>query len=234
MNSLWEFTRKEKMNPNDKPSTIELLNPKPFRNKIVTTGTLPDAFVDSMSYYEVLAWLCNYISTEIIEKINEDTTSINDLVIEFNKLYDYVNNFLKDYDDLKQEFIDLKLYVDRQLIEIRQETEDTIDEKCLECKNWLITQLNAFRQAIEGEMNRFETEINQTLEDFEIGNVEVLNPMSGQMEPVTYVIDQLYDLFRTDALTAGEYDALDMTAQYYDGKQLTALAYDTLGKNLLP
>lgn len=222
------------MNENDKPSTINLLNPQPFRNKIVTTGTLPDSFIDSMSYYEVLSWLCNYISTDIIAKINEDTTTLNQLSEEFGRLYDYVHDYLKDYDELKQGFIDLKLYVDRELIAIRNETQATIDAKCLECKNWLNTQMNAYVQMINSRLDSFESYINQRLDNFEIGNVEVLNPMSGQLEPVSYVIDQMYDLFRTDALTAGEYDTLDLTAQYYDGKELTALAYDTLGKNLLP
>lgn len=64
--------------------------------------------------------------------------------------------------------------------------------------------------------------------------VEVLDPVTGIMGSVQAAINSLFGLHTSDALTAAEYDALDLTASTYDGKQLTATNYDLFGKNLLP
>lgn len=63
----------------------------------------------------------------------------------------------------------------------------------------------------------------------------MVNPITGVYEDVRLVVDDIVSYFHTqDALTAIEYDTLDMTAAYYDGKQLTAYDYDFNGKTLLP
>ena len=64
--------------------------------------------------------------------------------------------------------------------------------------------------------------------------IDVLDPVTGIMGSVQAAINSLFGLHTSDALTASEYDALDLTASTYDGKQLTATNYDLFGKNLLP
>lgn len=59
------------------------------------------------------------------------------------------------------------------------------------------------------------------------------DPTTGQFDTVQNIVNNLFAL-HTDALMAQEYDDLDMTAAYYDGKGLTAYQYDTAGKALLP
>ena len=62
----------------------------------------------------------------------------------------------------------------------------------------------------------------------------MINPINGQYEDVRTVIDDIFDKFFSDgALTAVEYDALDLTASAYDAYDLTAYDYDFNGKNLL-
>lgn len=62
----------------------------------------------------------------------------------------------------------------------------------------------------------------------------MINPITGQYEDVRIVVNEIVEYFHTDgALTAGEYDALDLTAQAYDNYELTAYDYDFNGKNLL-
>ena len=63
----------------------------------------------------------------------------------------------------------------------------------------------------------------------------MINPITGVYEDVRLVVDDIVSYFHTqDSLTALEYDTLDMTAAYYDGKQLSAYDYDFNGKTLLP
>ena len=62
----------------------------------------------------------------------------------------------------------------------------------------------------------------------------MISPITGQYEDVRLVVNEIVEYFHTDgALTAGEYDVLDLTAQAYDNYELTAYDYDFNGKNLL-
>lgn len=62
----------------------------------------------------------------------------------------------------------------------------------------------------------------------------MINPINGQYQDVRTVINDIFDKFLSDgALTAVEYDALELTASAYDAYDLTAYDYDFNGKNLL-
>ena len=62
----------------------------------------------------------------------------------------------------------------------------------------------------------------------------MINPITGVYEDVRNVVTDIVEYFHTDgALTAAEYDALDLTAAVYDAYELTAYDYDFNGKNLL-
>ena len=55
------------------------------------------------------------------------------------------------------------------------------------------------------------------------------SPFTGEMAPVSEVVNDLFNLHRATALTAAAYDALDMTTSYYDGLLIEALDYDLNG-----
>lgn len=59
----------------------------------------------------------------------------------------------------------------------------------------------------------------------------MVNPITGEYQDVRIVINDIVTYFHTeDALTAGEYDALELTASAYDAYKLTAYDYDFNGK----
>lgn len=59
------------------------------------------------------------------------------------------------------------------------------------------------------------------------------SPFTGLYVPIITVINELAHLHKADALTAAEYDALDLIASDYDNYDLTAYDYDWSGKLLL-
>ena len=61
----------------------------------------------------------------------------------------------------------------------------------------------------------------------------MFSPFTGQMESLKSVILSLVGLHREDALTAQEYDALDLDADTYDAYQVEAFDYDFSGKTIL-
>lgn len=76
---------------------------------------------------------------------------------------------------------------------------------------------------------------NAYTDDKVLNYTMMVSPVTGQYEDVRVVVNEIVSYFHTEnALTAGEYDALDLTAQDYDDADLTAYNYDFNGKNLLP
>ena len=60
-------------------NTIETINPEPFRHLIMTLGELPTSFTESMSYYEMLAWLCDYLKNKVTPAVNNNAEALVEL-----------------------------------------------------------------------------------------------------------------------------------------------------------
>lgn len=58
----------------------------PFKRFCMTIGELPSSYVESMSYAECIAWLCNYLKETIIPAINDNADAVNELINWFNNL----------------------------------------------------------------------------------------------------------------------------------------------------
>ena len=73
---------------------------KPFRNFCMTIGALPTSYLESMSYYEMLAWLCKYLENTVNPAINNNAEALKEL-------QSYVANYFDNLD--VQEEINTKL-----------------------------------------------------------------------------------------------------------------------------
>lgn len=69
--------------------------------------------------------------------------------------------------------------------------------------------------------------------DNQLIDLQVINPMTGNVQGIQQVLNYMADLLRADSLTAQEYDAAELTASTYDALQLTAYTYDNYGKNYI-
>ena len=87
--------------------TIDTLDPTPFKHFITTIGALPTSFTDSMSYYELLAWFCDYLQNTVIPAINNNAQAVEELQALYIELHDYVENYFDNLD--VQEEINKKL-----------------------------------------------------------------------------------------------------------------------------
>lgn len=83
-------------------------------------------------------------------------------------------------------------------------------------------------QAIIDTYNTLKNYIDSQLID-----LKVINPMTGESEPIQLVLNYMANLLRDNALTASEYDGAELTATAYDALQLTAYNYDNYGKDYI-
>lgn len=147
-------------------------------------------------------------------------------------------------EDYIQSMIDASIAANN--VKLEKELKDLKDQITTEYIGYVTAQLNILTVYIDNqdvyynglaqgyaaaaEHNSKEYTDNQVLT-----YTMMINPITGVYEDVRLVVDDIVSYFHTqDSLTASEYDLLDMTATYYDGKQLSAYDYDFNGKTLLP
>ena len=131
-------------------------------------------------------------------------------------------------------------------IEISQETVQKIESAFEELKTEVETSLSDFEVNING-VKVYSDAQNELLKVYLLGLINTLNqrfdnipdsflvfnPTNGMQNDINKTLNDIYSQTRTGALTASEYDALDLTATAYDNYELTATEYDTNGKEEL-
>lgn len=79
--------------PNVNPQNLQ-----PFAKFCVTLGALPTSYIESLSYLELLLWLCNYLEKTVIPAINNNAEALAELQQLFVELKNYVDNYFKNLD----------------------------------------------------------------------------------------------------------------------------------------
>ena len=82
--------------------TVDTVDTRPFKKLIMTIGELPTSFIESMTYYELLAWFVNYLETVIIPTVNNNGEAVEELqgkFIELNTAFNTLKNYVDTYFD---------------------------------------------------------------------------------------------------------------------------------------
>ena len=180
---------------------------------------------DNLTYVEYLLGVLKKLN-EVIEQTNSNTQFIEDydgridaLERAFVKVREEIvafeNQVNENFEELEQELI---ANINNQITAIRQELLGLISVYRAESKAYTDTKIA-----------QVEAEIDQIL----IGQITLRDPTTGLISPLQTVIDNIYDTTREEALSATEYDGLELTATAYDGYDLTAFNYDYYGKTIL-
>lgn len=78
--------------------TVNTVDTRPFKKLVMTIGELPTSFIESMTYYELLAWFTNYLETVIIPTVNNNAEATEELQTLFTELKSYVDNYFDNLD----------------------------------------------------------------------------------------------------------------------------------------
>ena len=171
-------------------------------------------------------------------------------------LYGYIQKMIKAYDNLikvvkeHQEFIDnYESQIDeieRQIFLINQKLENIdsdIDSRFntleLQLKNDFNILTNRVLELIDNNYNLLKNYIDGKYDDLEeqiqnisIDSIVLRDPTTGLMSNIQIVIDNVYNMANVNAITASEYDALELTATEYDEMEISAYDYDTKAKTI--
>lgn len=180
---------------------------------------------DNLTYVEYLLGVLKKMN-EVIAQVNSNTSfienydgRINALELEIARLRTEIETFEADvttnFTNLQNQLIQL---INTRLSEVRSELLGLIEIYRAESKAYTDTRIA-----------QVEAEIQEIL----LGQITLRDPTTGLISPLQTVIDNLYDTSRENAITASEYDGLELTASSYDGYELTAFNFDYYGKQIL-
>lgn len=154
---------------------------------------------------------------------------LNEVIVQTNKNTTFIDEYSGRIEDLEAEMLALQ----NEMIDFEGKVNSDITARFNQMKVELqsmiastLVQANAYTDSrfaiLEGEIS-----------EITLGDITVYDPTNGLLSPLQTVLDNIYGSSREDAITASEYDGLELTATTYDGLELTAFDYDKYGKSRL-
>lgn len=185
------------------------------------------------------------LRSEVQAEINNLLAIVNRAIDELNNTLAANNEFMFEYiENRLQEFIDMipdyeHIYVYNpyrgEVTELQQAINDIYSVAAI----WGLTaaQYDSLGLTADEYDNLELTAIEYDTLGYKLlfrdPDLYMINPFTGEYASLKEVIMALVGLHRGDALTADEYDLLDLDADTYDAYALDAYDYDFSGKTLL-
>lgn len=142
-----------------------------------------------------------------------------------NECIDYLDYIDKKYTGWQGQIDQIKSDLDALAVRLTQE----VNKLNITIRDGDSQTLLSAKVYTDGEAARLQDQINNITSKLN----PVYDPTTGRILPVQVVVMNVYEAGRCDALTAAEYDGLELTAATYDNKELTAKQYDQHGKSIL-
>lgn len=170
---------------------------------------------DALTDYEILCKIFEYFEKQIKE-VDE----------KYGGLFDTVSN-------LSEQFEQLKVDINSTLNKFQSNIQIEVDTRLESNWNQVVQLLSQYQTIFNNQIATLRSDLEQQIEQIELGNVKAYNPTNGLVENISKVIMDVYEILRENAITCLEFDNLELTATEFDEKDLTAYNFDVNGKVML-
>lgn len=171
-------------------------------------------FRDNLTYAEFLLGILKKMN-ETIVKVNENSA--------------FIDNYTGKIEEVEAEIKEIWKYFDTQKSEIDAETDAKIEALHTQIDN----EIYVVRQYLIAYVDTNVANLDQRITNITLGAIEVYDPTTGIKTPLQTALDNIYGAGRENAITATEYDALELTATVYDALEISAFDYDNNAKEIL-
>lgn len=154
---------------------------------------------------------------------------LNEVILQVNKNTEFIDEYSGKIEEIEGEIASLRDEMTNFEEQINLEISNRFAEIQVQLSSLIATALVQANAYTDAKIAQVEQEIQQ----ISVGNITLYDPSTGLLSPLQTVIDNLFGVSREEALTATEYDALELTATAYDAYQISAFDYDMYGKNVL-
>lgn len=193
--------------------TFNIIKPLPCANGWYSK-TIPAGFDDSVSYLQMLSGVLAK-QNEIIKQLNINTEIIKNWDSDLTDLQNRMSALEADMTTFKGE---VNAVINARFVILRNEMLGLIASGNAEIKAYVDTQVSR---------------LDGRIDNVAIGQINVYDPTTGNISPLQQVINNIYDSAREDALTATEFDGLELSATAFDAYEITAFEFDNEGKTIL-
>ena len=189
----------------------------------INIGMIPQSYLESLSYEEQLLWMQKNLN-EVIKVVNKLQEEFDNIDINFEELQRQINLVNESIVIVNSNIANL----DRTKAN-KTDVQSSLTALELELKELINSEYNVLKEYVDTQ----DAYLQYQIDHFDIGNITLLDPTTGLQSNIQTVIDNIYDQTRTDGISAGEFDALELTATEYDSKELTAFEFDQHSLSLL-
>ncbi|MBO7696514.1 MAG: hypothetical protein J6T10_28135 [Methanobrevibacter sp.] len=177
-------------------------------------NSIPLAFDESLSYLEELSAILKKLN-EVIEQVNYNT--------------EFIEKYEDQYDEIKRLVEELIISINTRFEEIEAELEQKFADLTARVLTLIDNNYNILKAYID---DKYE-ELNYKIDHISIDNIILRDPTTGLFSNIQIVVNNLFNALVVDAITASEFDALELTATNFDAYQITAYEFDTQAKTIL-
>lgn len=176
---------------------------------------------DSPTLYGLVVKIGKELNKTIIQ-VNQNTETLENIDVNFDEINQRIDTLNADFIQLLNDFDVFKNDVSVYMA-----------QKFAEQYNQLISLMNDYQAVFNLQLTNAVNELNERIDNIEIGQIDVYNPTTGLVENINKVLNDIYDSVRYDAITSSEFDALELTASQFDAVEITAYNFDNNGKSIL-
>lgn len=184
--------------------------------------------IPPISFFEPISVDPNDMMTDV-EFLLGILKKLNETIKQVNSNTQFIDEYSGKIEEIEAELESLRNDMSEFEATVENEINTRFYEIRIELQSMIATALNQANAYTDAKIAQVEQEIREIT----LGDITVYDPTNGMLSPLQTVLDNIYGSSRDDALTATEYDALDLTATAYDAYDLTAFQYDKNGKSLL-
>ena len=189
----------------------------------LSIGMIPQSYLESLTYEEQILWIQKNLN-EVVENVNKLQEEFDNIDINFDELQHEIDIINEGIYIINQNITNLD-----NIKANKSEVQSSLTALELELKELIATNYSTLKEYVDEE----DAYLQYQIDHFDIGNITLLDPTTGLQSSIQTVVDNIYDQTRTDGISAGEFDALELTATAFDSKEITAFNFDQHSLSLL-
>lgn len=154
---------------------------------------------------------------------------LNEVIKQVNTNTEFIDNYTGKIEEIEAEIASLRDEMTIFEQDITTDINNRFAEITVELQSMIATalvQANSYTDAIAAQLR-------EEIRNIALGQITVYDPTTGSINNLQDTLDNMYGATREEAISASEYDALELTATTYDGYEITAFNYDRYGKTIL-
>lgn len=189
----------------------------------INIGMIPLSYLESLSYEEQLLWMQKNLN-DVITLVNTLQEEFESIDINFEEIQRQINLIDESIVIIRSNITNLD-----NIKADKTEVQSQLSALELELRELISSNYEVLKEYVDEQ----DANLQYQIDHFDIGNITLLDPTTGLYSSIQTVVDNIYDVSRSDGISAGEFDSLELTASEFDAKEITAFNFDQHSLSLL-